>query len=154
MKSLRYFWYVVRHKAFVFYAGLKTGAPLWRLLLHDWSKFLPSEFRPYRDFFQTPPDKRTPEQHTAFNKAWKLHKERNDHHWEYWGFFINWAPEDQIWLEMPESVVREMVADWMGAGRAITGRWEVKEWYEKNRDIIQLHDATRLRVEALIDAVA
>jgi hypothetical protein len=46
-KHLRYLSYVVCHKWFVFVAGLKTGAPFWRLLIHDWSKFMPSEWRPY-----------------------------------------------------------------------------------------------------------
>jgi hypothetical protein len=35
-------------------------------------------------------------------------------------------------LPMPEKFVREMVADWMGAGRAITGRWDVNDWYRPN----------------------
>lgn len=35
-----YFKYVIRHKWFVFIAGLQTGAPLWRLIIHDWTKFL------------------------------------------------------------------------------------------------------------------
>jgi N-acetyl-anhydromuramyl-L-alanine amidase AmpD len=37
-------------------------------------------------------------------------------------------------LPMPEPLVREMVADWMGAGRAITGQWDVAGWYTKNRE--------------------
>jgi hypothetical protein len=41
MKHVRYLSYVVRHKWFVLLAGIKTGAPLWRLLIHDWSKFAP-----------------------------------------------------------------------------------------------------------------
>jgi hypothetical protein len=42
----------VRHKWFVLLAGLKTGAPLWRLIIHDWSKFTPAERGPYvRPFY-------------------------------------------------------------------------------------------------------
>jgi len=43
------------------------------------------------------------------------------------------------YLEMPDNFAREMVADWCGAGRAITGKWEVWKWYEKNRERIMLH---------------
>jgi len=39
---------------------------------------------------------------------------------------------------MPEHFVREMIADWCGAGRAITGEWEVLDWYEKNREKMAL----------------
>lgn len=50
-------------------------------------------------------------------------------------------------LEMPEKYVREMVADWYGAGRAISGNWEAYKWYRENRSKIQLHPATRVLVE-------
>ena len=43
---LRYLGYVLRHKWFVLVAGLKVGAPLWRLLIHDWSKFTAAEWGP------------------------------------------------------------------------------------------------------------
>jgi hypothetical protein len=150
LKSLRYFWYIVRHKAFVFYAGLKTNAPITLLLIHDWSKLLPSEFVPYRDYFQ---GNRTEAVHVAWLAAWELHWRRNPHHWNYWSLPCEWLPGEYTTYAMPEQYVREMVADWMGAGRAIAGRWEVREWYEKNKRLIRLHPRTRLEVEALIDAV-
>jgi len=43
-----------------------------------------------------------------------------------------------------------MVADWMGAGRAITGRWETKEWYGKNKGNMLLHPETRKMVEDVL----
>lgn len=55
-----------------------------------------------------------------------------------------------IALPMPEVYAREMVADWVGAGMAITGNPDPSEWYEKNKDKIVLHDKTRLFVEGLI----
>ena len=51
---------------------------------------------------------------------------------------------------MPEHFVREMVADWMGAGRAITGAWEMVEWYAKNREKIKLASQTRRLVDDLV----
>lgn len=53
-------------------------------------------------------------------------------------------------LPMPEVYAREMVADWVGAGMAISGNPDPSEWYEKNKDKIVLHDKTRLFVEGLI----
>lgn len=50
-------------------------------------------------------------------------------------------------LPMPERYVREMLADWMGAGRAITGRWETPKWYMDNRHNMVLHPDTRAYVE-------
>ena len=57
--TLKYIWLTVKHKVFVFRAGLRTKAPLWRLIIHDWSKFTPSEAPHYgRQFFG---DKSDPE---------------------------------------------------------------------------------------------
>jgi hypothetical protein len=51
---------------------------------------------------------------------------------------------------MPDKYIREMVADWMGAGKAITGKWEVRDWYEKNKHRIRLEKQTRKTTEELI----
>lgn len=76
---MNYFWLTIKHKWFVFLAGLKTGVPLWRLIIHDWSKFTPSELPHYqRQFFG---DKDDP---LGFAAAWLHHQNHNPHHWEYW----------------------------------------------------------------------
>lgn len=41
--TLKYMSLTMVHKWYVFLAGLKTGAPIWRLIIHDWSKFTPAE---------------------------------------------------------------------------------------------------------------
>ncbi len=144
---LRYASYVARHKWFVFYAGLKVGAPLRRLLIHDWSKLTPAEWGPYvRSFYGK--EGRTPAVRAAFDKAWLHHIHHNPHHWQHWILREDDGPTKA--LPMPPKLVREMVADWMGAGRAITGRWEVTDWYAKNTSKIVLHSATRDEVEALL----
>jgi hypothetical protein len=144
---LRYASYVARHKWFVFRAGLKTGVPLWRLLIHDWSKLTPAEWSPYvRSFYG--PQPRTDEVKQAFDAAWLHHQHRNPHHWQHW--LLQEDDGDLKTLEMPEHFVREMVADWMGAGRAITGKWETIQWYEKNREKIKLHPASRDLTERVL----
>lgn len=162
---LRYASYVARHKWFVFLAGLRTKAPLWRLLIHDWSKLTPAEWFPYvqnfygrdddyyRDAWRVGVVLRTPRGHrlgdpSAFDRAWLHHQHRNPHHWQHWLLREDDGPTKA--LEMPESLVREMVADWMGAGRAITGEWEVAKWYAANAQKIVLADDTRALVERLI----
>lgn len=47
---------------------------------------------------------------------------------------------------MPDVYRREMLADWMGAGKAL-GKPLVWEWYEANKDKIKLHADTRAWVE-------
>lgn len=148
---LKYMSYVIRHKYFVLRAGMWTGAPLWRLLIHDWSKFTPAEWGPYvRQFYDK--DKKVK---GDFERAWLHHVHRNPHHWNHWVL-----PGDSAYMDkpgrvvrMPDKLVREMVADWCSAGRVITGDWEIFEWYGKNKDKIQLHPESRVLVEHLLDHV-
>jgi hypothetical protein len=84
----------------------------------------------------------------AFEAAWGLHQKRNRHHWQFW--LSAPAGGEPTPTPMPERYVREMVADWVGAGRAITGRVEVAEWYARNRERMQLAPATRDQVERLL----
>ncbi len=187
-RHIAYLKYVLRHKWFVLVAGRKTGAPVLRLLLHDLSKFRPSEWRPYAETFYGHGGETM-----AFDAAWLKHQHRNDHHWQHWilrqddpeplygarvngicnfvtGRLIGVLDGDTLLvgtivrdlvahanlgaglraMRMPEDAVREMVADWAGADRAITGKWEVAQWYARNKDTMQLHPDTRLRVEDLL----
>lgn len=149
MAHWRYMKYLARHKWFVFVAGLRVGGvPLWRLIIHDWSKLLPSEWFPYAKSFYGP-QPRTTETKLRFDAAWLHHQHFNPHHWQHW--VLREDDGATKILEMPTNFAREMVADWCGAGRAITGKWEVWTWYAKNRERIMLHPATRAVVETLIE---
>jgi hypothetical protein len=154
----QYLKYVVRHKWFVARACLKMGVPLWRAIVHDWTKFTPSEWGPYvHQFFNPDGSRRTVrdksgaydpnQQPDAFKFAW-LHHQRNKHHWQAWvsiGDFGNITA-----LPMPETYIREMVADWIGAGQAISGETSPVPWYEANKEKKVLHLQTRLRTEELL----
>ena len=153
---LRYAWLTLKHKWFVFRAGLKTGAPLWLLLIHDLSKFTPAELPHYaRAFFGSKDD---PE---GFARAWNHHQKSNRHHWEYW---IPATAHDRNSgrqspgrpLAMPDKYVREMVADWLGASRAYDGKWpesfEGWAWFQKDfYSRINLHPHTRHRAIEILE---
>ena len=145
MKNIQYLNYMIRHKWFVFQAGLKTKAPLWRLIIHDWSKFMPIEWIAYSNFFY---GDKTKDFEPAFDRAWLHHIHLNPHHWNHW--VLNKDDGEVKCLAMPEKFIREMVADWAGAGKAITGRWEVREWYEKEKKNIHLEYGTLAQVENLL----
>ena len=53
-------------------------------------------------------------------------------------------------LEMPDRYIKEMVADWRGAGKAIHGHDETEKWYQVNKDNMILNQETRARVEELL----
>ena len=51
---------------------------------------------------------------------------------------------------MPNRYVVEMVADWAGAGKAISGKWDLAEWYLKTEDTRLLSPLTKVRTELAI----
>lgn len=148
---MRYLWATMRHKWFVFLAGIKLGLPLWRSIVHDWSKFLPSELPHYeREFFG---DKGDPD---GFAVAWLWHQNRHPHHPEFWitrsdhtHGGADGSTTDGC-LPMPTVYVKEMIADWMGASMAYTGTWNMQSWLVENLPKKRLHPTTRIEVINLL----
>lgn len=146
-----YLKYVIRHKWFVYVAGRNLSVSWWRLIKHDWHKFLPSEWLPYARTFYAPDGTGQYKESGEFAYAWNLHQKRADHHWQHW--MVTWDRGTLECLPMSKQAILEMVADWYGAGRAITGKWEADQWYHKNKEKIQLHSDTRRLVEAMLEWV-
>jgi hypothetical protein len=157
MKHFKYASYVLRHKLYVGLECLKVGL-LWRGLVHDLSKLLPSEWFPYVNHFRGDRrPKRTragyniaddPNKDPAFDEAWLRHIHRNDHHWQFWLLKKDEGEFDA--LPMPQRARLEMVCDWRGAGAAQgqKGGWfQTQDWWRHNRDRIVLHPETRQWVE-------
>lgn len=152
----RYFWYVLRHKWFVFLECCRAGVPL-RGLLHDLSKFRPSEFVPCaRHFYgrrarqvrdKTGYYKPTDTGDRAFDFAWLLHQKRSDHHWQWWVLPENGG--GLVAIEMTRQAVIEMVCDWKGAARAQSSKASVTQWYQANGGRMILNPSTRRLVESL-----
>ena len=156
MKShLKYLWYVLKHKWYVFFECMKLGVPLWGALIHDWQKFAPAEWGPYRqNFFVNWGDAgKSKWVKKRFRLAWAHHLHYGPHHWEYWVRENN-RDADLLTVEvseMPDRYRKEMLADWNGAGLAITGVNNTKEFYERKKSSIVLHEKTREWIEEMID---
>lgn len=119
-------------------------------VVHDLSKFRPSEFIPYANFdFDAVRDetgyyKPTDTGDEEFDFAWLLHQKRNKHHWQWWAL-----PKDNgslKVLDMSLKYRKEMLCDWIGAGRAY-GTPDTRAWYEKNKGRMMLHPNTRTWIE-------
>jgi hypothetical protein len=149
MPHLKYARYVLLHKWHVLYAGLFLGVPLWRLLIHDWSKFSRAEWGPYvRRFFGgrgSLLDKAADPQ--EFHDAWQHHYSRNPHHPEYWQQVEEDGTVRANW--MPPTYVREMVADWYGSGMA-QGKPDIEAYYLANKDRYQLHPSSRYLAQQVL----
>jgi len=144
-----YFKYIVEHKWNVFIECIKIGQPI-HGILHDLSKFRPSEFFPYARFFhkkdRTNNYKIADEKDNDFQNGWFLHQKRNKHHWNYWVSVTR--KNDIIALPMPKKYVMQMIADWRGMSRKFGG--DPKDYYKKNKKDMILHDDTKLIIEEIL----
>lgn len=151
-KHFLYLKYVIRHKWFVFLACVDLGIPL-QGIVHDLSKFRPSEWFAYVEYFYGDWRKGNKDRQAVappviqmnFERAWNHHQKRNPHHWQYW---MRLGDDRTILaIEMPLRYAKEMLADWHGAGRAITGRYDTHEWYAGNSSAMILNSHTRTWIE-------
>lgn len=146
-KHWKYFKYVLRHKYYVAWAGLRLGVPLWQLIVHDLSKLRPREWFPYVDFFYG--GALTEQVEDAFNMAWNYHQKANPHHWQFW-ILREDDGVNLVYIEMPDKYVREMIADWVGAGMAL-GKRNLKGWYAENQYKQLMHPCTRTLVSYYVN---
>ena len=153
-----YLKYVLRHKWFVFVECCKDGMPLTGLL-HDMNKLCPKLFVPYARFFYAPDGTKIERRDKsgyynpfntgdkAFDLAVKTHLMSNPHHWQYW--VLPLGKQEVMVYPMSRKALREMVCDWRGAAKA-NGTPGLKDWYDKNKHSLVLHDESRKVLEKLI----
>jgi hypothetical protein len=121
-------------------------------LVHDWSKFRPSEFLPYARYFygDYPLYSELPaglkyiltgrfreDVEREFDHAWLLHQKRNRHHWQFW--ILPTDEEGTKVMPVPMKYVREMLADWTGASKAQGHDGDIRRWWFENHQKIQIH---------------
>jgi len=137
----RYFLYILNHKINVLVECWIEGLYI-QGVIHDCSKFLPSEFCPYaKKFYSGKPLDLDEELNWKY--AWLHHQRTNKHHWEYW--VIN--PNTKEALPMPKKYVIEMVCDW----RSFSRKWgrKVKESTLNLTDQIVVHPETKRELELM-----
>jgi len=150
---------VLTHKWFVFLACLNLGVPFYLAVLHDISKFSSVEFVPYAKYFYNKKGESNQirnahgsydpaKQADSFRYAWLHHQNHNKHHFGYWCIIGNDSVISP--MQIPDIYVREMIADWIGAGKAYSSKSTPQEWYDKEKGNLILHEKTRIRIEELL----
>lgn len=140
-------WLVLKH---CFKAGLyKQG------LLHDLSKYTPSEFLVGVRYYQ---GHRSPNEaerlEKGYSAAWLHHKGRNKHHLEYWTDYAPDGDHAMRGVKMPVKYVVEMFCDRVAASK--TYRKELYtdrdpfEYYDRAKEHYLLHPETRALLESLL----
>lgn len=115
MKYLKHLKVVLLHKWYVGTECFRCGL-YWQGIVHDLSKFSPTEFVESAKYFQGDSSP-TIASHEAngYSKAWLHHKGRNKNHWEYWTDFYDGEAKP---IEIPMRYIAEMACDMVGAGKA------------------------------------
>ena len=135
-----------RHKLLVmkycFRAGLyKQG------LLHDLSKYSPSEFFTGVRYFQGDKSPNTAERaEKGYSAAWLHHKGRNKHHIEYWIDYGQTGDKKMTGIEMPVNYVVEMFCDRIAACKVYNGDSytdaDPYNYYKKSHSHYMIHPET------------
>ncbi len=108
---------VNKHKWLVFKLCLKAGVPF-RGLMHDLSKYSPSEFFESVKYFNERSPISKSKKINGYSKAWLHHKGRNKHHFEYWYDFNTELKTALI----PYKYTVEMICDTLAASMVYNGK--------------------------------
>ncbi len=109
------------HKMLVMKQCFRVG--LYRQgLLHDLSKYAPSEFLVGCRYYQgTRSPNNAEREATGYSTAWLHHKGRNKHHYEYWIDYSADPREGIIGQKMPVKYTVEMFLDRVAASKTYQG---------------------------------
>ncbi len=135
MKAWRHFRTINHHRMLVMKGCFKVG--LYRQgLLHDLSKYSPSEFLVGCRYYQgTRSPNNAEREDIGYSRAWLHHKGRNRHHYEYWIDYSTDPNEGIIGMKMPVRYVIEMFIDRIAAAKTYRGSKYADsyplEYYEK-----------------------
>ncbi len=135
MKALQHLKKISHHKKLVMEGCFKVG--LYKQgILHDLSKYTPSEFLVGCKYYQGDRSPNNAEREaTGRSLAWLHHKGRNKHHYEYWIDYSTNAKEGMVGQKMPVKYVVEMFMDRVAASKNYRGEQytdrDPLEYYEK-----------------------
>lgn len=156
----KHFKTITHHKWLVAKGCFRVG--LYRQgILHDLSKYSPTEFRVGAKYFQgTRSPNNAEREDIGCSTAWMHHKGRNKHHYEYWLDYSN-DPKKQgcvVPVPMPDRYIAEMIMDRIAASKVYKGQDYTDasplEYYEKGKKHELIHPATADVLERMLSMLA
>ena len=149
IKAWEHFKTITHHKRLVMEGCFKVG--LYRQgILHDMSKFSPSEFLVGARYWQGNRSPNNAEREAiGYSSSWLHHKGRNKHHYEYWidyschGIEGSMAP-----APMPRRYIVEMFMDRIAACK------DPLLYYQSSQTPPPLHPKTKKMLEFLLHMLA
>ena len=127
-------------------------------LLHDLSKYSPTEFLVGAKYYQGTRSPNTAErEEKGYTSAWLHHKGRNKHHLEYW-IDYDLKKDGMTGMKMPVKYVVEMFCDRVAASKNYNrGTYNDTfplAYYEKGKSKYLLHPETAALLENLLERLA
>ena len=145
MKIFKHLRVVMKHKFLVFCNACKMGIP-WTGLIHDTSKFTPTEFLLSAKYYKgdDSPTIKEREFHDGFSHICVHHTGRNKHHWQYW---IDYNGKNMVINRIPYKHSVEYVCDIIAASKVYhpkNFKYEVVyEYFTKHMQYYVMHPATK-----------
>ena len=152
---------VVTHKYLVARGCFAVG--IYRQgILHDLSKFSPTEFMVGARYWQGNRSPNNAERETiGYSSSWLHHKGRNRHHYEYWvDYNLRGEIDGQVLIpvKMPGRYVVEMLMDRIAASKVYKGDAytdaSALEYYRGGRPELLMHPETAALLEKLLTMLA
>ena len=156
---IKHFLTITHHRHKVIANCFRAGIPL-RGLLHDLSKYSPTEFIPGAKYFQGHRSPNEGEREAyGYSKAWMHHKGRNRHHFEYWTDYDK-KTKRMTGIKMPRKYLIEMFCDRVAASKIYNKEnytdSKPLEYFLQARDnrISVINDDTSKEIEYLLRMLA
>ena len=158
MKWLGHLRTISEHKKLVMQGCFRLGLYS-QGLLHDLSKYMPSEFlvgAKYYQGFRSPNN--AEREAIGYSSAWLHHKGRNKHHYEYWIDVSAHEVDGLVIIEMPVKYVVEMYADRVAASKVYnkghyTDDMPLK-YFEYGKDNMLMGEKSKALMEKLLVMLA
>ena len=148
---MKHFKTITHHKVLVAKGCFRVGL-YWQGMIHDLSKYSPTEFMVGVKYYQGTRSPNNAERESiGFSSAWLHHKGRNKHHYEYWiDYSTHEIPGGMAPVPMPDRYIAEMIMDRIAASKVYEGKnyqdSSPLEYYYKGTDHAPLHPYTRKKL--------
>lgn len=159
MKALEHFRTITEHRHLVRRYCFRVGL-YWQGLVHDLSKYSPTEFLVGAQYFQGDRSPNNAEKEAkGYSASWLHHKGRNKHHFEYWIDYTTKPDQLLGGMKMPVRYVVEMCMDRIAACRVYqkerytnASPWE---YHQKGRRVHEvMHPESFALLEKLLKMLA
>lgn len=157
MHAWKHFKTITKHKFLVMKHCFQVGL-YWRGLMHDLSKYSPTEFLPGAKYYQGTRSPNIAErEENGYSKAWIHHKGRNRHHFEYWTD-LNLRTKKYEPVPMPTVFVVEMCMDRIAACKTYRGKayhqGDALAYLNRENSVPLMHPETLKKTQFLLQMLA